>query len=736
LSEERPWLPVAIEALISWPEAPDQAVESLRTAVAHSSKESELRWKAALVELLLILGRYEELLEAAENVLPTNLETGDRIAIELDSLEAIEEIQGGEMAEAGWQRLLEFIDQDDDQKQRAVVWQRRMRALFMRGDLTAAIAVGGDAAEAWSRVEGADQQAAQTLFDIQSAAMLLGQPPPGIELRAMASGASGTAETPASIGERLQTRAVDARMQGKLPDALQAFALSLLTHRRVGNFQAEHLIYEQLGSLYSEAARPAKALSMFIAAGKAKDAIDAAKAVSGPGIAEVAGTTGTYWQRDVIYRVLGRHGRRLPEGKATAIVEKVIAEAAEPPRGPFAPQPAISARLALAQILFALPEHRLKPAVDQLRDEVSNPSDIETLRAACEALILATNVGLVDESELLIEGYLEDASLRNISSLWVAERLELRPELRDRVRAAATEGSRDALEALAASDLIAGDEDVEAVADEVISGAAARENIEEQVEGGHVHTSIGVGVDYQGVAIIAGAANEEKREAFIGRLLHTLSDDREPIINRASAANAVFNLANHVSAGRAEEIAESLRRIAAGGYAVSNVDEEAAASQDPLSRFRIGLGAPEELRASALEAWARLVAKHGLNTAELEREIEAGFRSVSPQLLRGALKALAAVPVLLPPVPLERFLNEEEMSVRIAAVEAIAARHSLEDLDLLPALLKDPAVALRLTLLSRARADGPAASEEVLRSLLDDEDGYVRGMAADALRGF
>jgi hypothetical protein len=740
LPKDREWLAAAVEAMAAWPENPRGAVEALLHAVDHCRAEERLQWLAPLIELQVLFGDNEAALEVAVEVGESDLTPGFRIAIELDLIEAEENLGQREAADSRWKRVLSFAESSEDiLLQRGLVWQRYTRSLLFRGEFEAAIEAARSAVSGWAEIPGADQQAAEPLLDLQAGALLLGRHPPGWALRGLAIATRGNAETPASLIQQLDTQAVAARIEEKAPEALVAWSMAILIARRAGNFHSEHELSAKLGEFYAHVKLPQQALSYLLFAGKGKQAVEVAGEISGEAIAQLMVFDVPPWQLAAVYQVLAKHGRRIPEAQVDTFAERMFADARERPQGIIAPQPAAGARRAVAQTLLALPERHQDAARTQLRSELENPAGFDSLQAACEALILATNAGILDESEILIDGFLVDAAVRKISSLWVAERLEVREDLRARVREAALGGSYTALEAMVIAGLAAGDAELEARCDEIADKAAERETLKsDRTEDGRVETSIGIGVNFEGSAIIARNAGADARSAYLDRLIVTLAEENQPEINRASAANALFNLAGSIPPEMLGRVIDTLTLLARGDYEISEIDRESAASQHPFSRFRIGLDAPNELRSTALRAWAHVVVKSGETPGkELIEQVELALLSPHPRIQIGALKALVDVTGARPPVTFEHFLRAAEPSLRIAALDALAARGvSFAELDALPQLLHDTAIAVRLNLLFQSKANGPVPSRAVIEQLANDEDAYVRMMAARAIRDF
>ena len=93
-----------------------------------------------------------------------------------------------------------------------------------------------------------------------------------------------------------------------------------------------------------------------------------------------------------------------------------------------------------------------------------------------------------------------------------------------------------------------------------------------------------------------------------------------------------------------------------------------------------------------------------------------------------AFEALADVPALEPPLPLEAGMAHPDARIRRFALQAFTARHQrLPDEAAVQVLLRDADVGIRLELVNLARE--LPGGEQALRELGKDPDAYVRAMA-------
>jgi hypothetical protein len=716
------WLAEALLVLAAWPELDtDDATAVLATAVARTrGTTEELEWRAAQVELLALQGGNDALLEAAGG-LPEPLAGGARLQLELDLLEAVERRDGAGAVESRWREVLRWADSDAAPEHAGVAWQRRGMTLAHREDVEGAHAAYRSAMHAWGHAAGHEEQAADAFYSLQAASALNARRMPDPDLRPFAAVLRGGAVTPVGRARRLERDAMSNRLAGQLPDALRDYWLALAIYRRVGSLQGVASVRGKLAELYAEADRAVEAVCIHIAAGHDKQAAELAANLTVDQL-EAAVTVGpARWERSAAYRVLARVGHRLREPHIAQFAEQLLRDAEDRPTALAAPQPAIGAKLALARVVLGLPEDLRPRAWAVLRDAVRGQY-IETVQAAALALVLATNVGAIDETELLVDVFLENPNAR-IDPGWVAERAPLSEGVRGRLREAALAGSTDALEALALADAITGDAELEAACTAATERNAGVTTIERGEAPREVLVSLGIPLEPGG--LLARFATPEGRRRFVDRMVEIVGDSDEPESNRASAANALCNAAPSLTTEQATAIRNLAEPLALGHYGASPHDVD---NRDPLSRFRIRLHRAGELRAAAIILLARLAAEGHGDADDLSPVIARALRDGSDVVTPAAFDALAMVQGSQSPVPLEAALVHPDERVQIAAIRAWGARHnSLPADDVLTPLLASPSRNVKVTLLNIAReaTDGNRA----LTVLGEGGDSYLRGLA-------
>jgi len=729
LPESRQWIVMALRARVGWPDEGPTALDALRRAAEEAAGDpDEELWLAACFDCLSLFGEHQEILTRSQSVGTRPLASGPRLAIELDLLDALESTGQRSEAEARWLETLRWADRDGTAYDSGVAWQRRGFVLARREDIPAAHDAYRRAIEAWSQLPGYEEQAADAFYSLQSSSIANASPVPDLELRPLAAALRGAATTPVSQAERFEAEGMRERLNGKLPDAKRSFWLAFAGHRRMGSLAGHLLVGERLGELYEHARESVPALGFYVLSGNAKEATRVAKVLPGSQVAQAIAVGGPRWERATAYAVIGDVGRTLPAEFVEQLAETLIAEAKNDADSWVAPQPAPAAKRALAQVFLALPPARRAEAEELLLDELDSPN-FSVAKTTAISLVLATNAGVLDSTERLVEAFLRDAYNLGISIGWVAQTARRHPASAARLREAALDGNGAALEAVALAELVADDEKlIQACTQE--TERAARTVVTEEAEeadGGHVvSTSL---VHLEGYGIVARFATAEAQRRLVDHLLAIATGRTDPEGTRASAVNSLFNLAPALEVEAAETVIKALAPISLGQYELSRWDENL---DHPLSRIRLSLHSPLELRGAAMNTVARLSAQHsGLGADSVAEAVFAAFRDGPESIIAAAFGALGRLTDLKPPIPLEAGMMHPDTSVRSEALQAYVARHqSLPADETLESLRNDPAPSGRLNLLNAARiaTDGDRAIEP----LREDEDAYVRAMAEQA----
>jgi hypothetical protein len=348
---------------------------------------------------------------------------------------------------------------------------------------------------------------------------------------------------------------------------------------------------------------------------------------------------------------------------------------------------------------------------------------------AAKALELLTNVQRGDHTEVLTDAFL-DSDLARVSAMWVASRIHRDSAARTRVLQVAAEGRLDALEAACTSQL--NHPEIQ------ILDAAARAALDRQLKSmlgrtiGHTDDGAVIGMlrlEPWGVFARVTESTQLRSEVAEHILAFALDDD-EPHSNRASAVNAIFNLAGGLQPAQAGAFAERLRPIAEGQFGSSRWDEPRHQVEHPFNRFRFG----EHASADRLHG-AAVLACTALASGLQERPewpgllLEGALASTEPRVMTGALEAISRLQELPIPAELPAYLLHADPEVRTAAVRAWWQRKpDTPPAAVLHRLAEDESVDVRLTLLALLR-DGNRDPELIAKLAETDPDSYVRAAA-------
>jgi hypothetical protein len=731
LTPEERWRADGLEAIATWPNHIAQSIETLRTSAERATEDQDkLPLIATAVDLLSLVGRHADALDAAAPFTASPLADGERVAIELDVLNAREALGDVDDVETAWLALLRFVDAHASVEARGVAWQRRGLALAERGDLPQADDAYRRAMTAWTDVEGFEEQAADAFYSMQSAYTHNARWPPDSDLRALAYSLRGDPWTPASRINRLLFEGMQARLEPRGgARALRRFWLAFALARRTGSLTEYLIAADRLGELYEYANEPASALLFRLATGKTKESAALARSIGAVAAADALSAGGSRAYRAAVYAVIADVGRSLPDETVTELAPAVLREAAGDADSWLGPQPSIAAKRALAAIVLALPEHMAAAAYAQLVRDLSHGS-VDVTRAAAHSLILATNVEAFDATNEVIALFVRDPYNHRISIDWITERLAADPDLVPTIRKAALAGSEPALQALVRADLADGDSEVTRACEDAVRRWAEFEPTDEVVVDGIRQARTGIGAPAAGAGILGRCVSASTRSALLGRMLDIACGSRDPEGTRADAARAIELLAPALTVDEATTAVDRLTSVALGEYDLSHWD---ANLDHPLGSVFIRIHQPGNLREAGVNAVAELTEAHSdVDRTAIARVVHSALRDTGEQLAVVAFEALAAVPELDPPVSLTAGIRHASGQVRLAALRAYVARHGeLPPDEILLPLLADPYAMLRHRLI--AVASDVRDPLRALEPLAQDPDAYIRLSARRAL---
>jgi len=732
LREDQGWQASAWEACTTWPERLEDARAALAGLLAEHSehevaREDWLYWRLVLSELHLLAGYPADAMAIAATDSGAEFETREQLLLLLTGIEAEEHCNAAN-AETRWAEVRNRAKcyEDSEPRAAATVWARWATSRVLKESAGPARSAFAHAAELWGRVAGAEDQVAEMYFAGQTAEQLSGAfIPEGAEWRPIAAALRGVADTPSARADALESAGLAARVVGQAYEARRAFRLALIEHRRAGNLRGQLFLWHLLAELHDHAEHFGDAVAAYLRCGREDEARRAAERASADDVVEALTIDAPSWQRAASLAALSSVGRRLTSAQAVSLASSVLDQADESGLVGMGAQPAARAVEALAAIIFVLDGEVLNEALQRLRHSAA-VVDLRFARPSCEALMLATNCGLSDETETILSVFVsERAELASISSVWVGDRLSRVPTLAPGVREAGLAGRVDALEALSIAELIHGDEALQERVDQVI-GQLLTAKLGRDPEGNVVGLA-----SFEGLGIIGRAATSGSvRVALADQLIAFTEADGEPQINRASAANALFNLRSGLSADEAAAVASRLLPMAHGHSVPSRWDASRRNARDPFNRFRLGfMAAADELRAAALHACAALYDRAGQAPTALARAVDDAWPSEAPTVAASAWDALAQAPRVAVSSALEASLVHPAWPVRVSAVRCWAQRETgLPPAAILERLVADDSVAVRIEAVGLARAESHAPT---LGALARDQDAYVRQLSRD-----
>jgi hypothetical protein len=696
LPVDRAWEAEALRARLDFSADPEGAREALREAAETGESRRHL---ANYTDLLAITGAHEELLSATSDHATSNPRDEPDLMLQLDRLDALS-ASGSPDADTAWAQLLRNLDVGSEVVWRGIAWQRRGAQLAREGDVSRSHDAYQHAMAVFAQLPGYQEQAADAFYSLQVASLLNAQLPPDSELRALAYAQSGAADTPIGMADRLAKIGMEQRLANKLPDALRNYALAAARHRRAGSLQGQVEIAGMLGELMAEAGVPSTAVSHLIIAGKAKEAAELAAGADAGDLVSALQPGGARWERGAKLAVIAAVGERLPPEFLSDIGPWIREEAGGEPDSFFAPQPAHQARLALAAVALALPADQQDPTWQILRRELARGiSAMDASRKAGSALEHATVFGLTDATAELVSAFAADPYNSRVGIEWLAERVGQDTNARDALLNA--EPKTPVLAVLELAGLVSADDDLRQAADSIADGLAKASNVE-KTEG---QVSIGFGRNYAIEGIAARGASEGVRGRAARRLIELLNDPEDSEMNRAAAAQALFNLAGSIPASEAGELVTKLLPAATGDYPLSQWDENL---DHPLSRMRVSTHTRSALWAAALEALGRIVEV----TASIDDQVCAEPINIAIQrgpdsVVAAAANTLSRLPDLPSPVPLEVLLGHSDVFVRIAALRCWKTRSAAPlNGPLLDALRADASSGVRHMLVVMAAEEG------------------------------
>lgn len=718
------WLVRGLEACASWPQLPWASRSLDEAIVVDDDPDRVLRWRAARVQIESLMGRPETVLDLTQ-VLPEARTSGARLALELDRIDALEEVEGSEAADRQWEELVLWADTQGSARDQAISWQRRGSLLAHRGDLPGLRSAYRRAMAAWARVEDGQTHAADALFSLQEGESLLGHWQVDMISRALAASIKASLGAPAR-GDALLHSAAANRIAGNFLDAHREYWLALALFQAQGDLIGVHVVENHLAELYQATGRPSAALRLAIATGNAKKATALASEVPPAEAADQLLGLDAPWQRAARYDVLAVLGSTAPMGVVADIAEGLLEDALLTEDGGNAPRWGDAALRALASVALQVPESVHDRLFELMRRGARNLRMLDAARACVTGLIRATQLGIIDETTELVGLFLEGRPLADIPAHWVADVMGGNPELRQTVIAAGRAGNAAAAQAIVWARPTQSEMELwRTVAEPLAQRYLQVRPIDWTEIDGIRQESHMIGVRFELGGLAARSSTEETREQLLAHLLATVAQEEAAESARASALNAVFNFIEALSTETVSDIYDRVLPLARGEYTHSAVE---SAEVDPLSNVQIAHDTFGMLQAAALMLLGRAEQLGpGRDSVDAQAAVTRAAAHQVARVRAAAFDAMARVTRWGAAVDLDFALSDPDPDVRKAVVKALCARDPDRLRGILPGLISDPSYSVRSLVISMAAESG---LPEVLQTMAEsDPDTYLRGLA-------
>lgn len=413
-----------------------------------------------------------------------------------------------------------------------------------------------------------------------------------------------------------------------------------------------------------------------------------------------------------------------PEEVVALFAEQLIADS-DLSRDDLPESLRVAAAQALASVALHIPDE-LKPVTfERLDASLVYMGALDLAKASARTLIRLTQLGEHDAADRLIQLFLEGRPLQDIGAHWVGDIIAENSVLKDQVVAAARGGDEQALEALAWADYEDdADDELRAAATEKVTLFANAVTREESVDGVAYH----MGIRFELGGLLARFADDEASTGLAAHLREIALDDADAESSRASAVNALFNMAHLLEDPVRAELADEIRPFVFGDYQRNEVESNEV---DPLSRVQMRHDVVDLLRASALGLAARL-SSLGTELDYLQDAVDQGLVHPTPRVRAAALDSLARVTSLTAPPSLTVLLGHSDDQVARQTVKALAAHQPEWLAEKLPELTQHSSYSVRMLAWVIAKESGQAAALTPMAEA--DPNVYLRGLAGMALR--
>ena len=218
---------------------------------------------------------------------------------------------------------------------------------------------------------------------------------------------------------------------------------------------------------------------------------------------------------------------------------------------------------------------------------------------------------------------------------------------------------------------------------------------------------------------------------YVEKLVAIGCDVDEFVLNRAAAFASAVNAIDALSVGDKGRLFERVRPLVGQSVEISGADRLHASTQHPLSRFRISLGSPTNVRTSA----GRFLAGAATSSDEISVVVELALdwiRSDEPILQRAGAGILTLSNLPSGTARSSELARHSNPSVRKAAVW-MPSMHECPKATIFEQLADDPDRGVRIAVaqaLPRVASLGAESYERIRARLNSDASAIVRACAS------
>lgn len=711
--EKPEWFGNWMNGMRHWPIVPDQARKDLLTVVR--SDDSPLWAMADAAEVLLLL---DGVSEARHQLLGAADESEDGIRIKLCLADADHE---------DWDDLVAIAARSSNEMA-AIIYARHGRHLAHRDQSAESVESLEKSMDKWSRVPNADEQIASAFYSAQIVAQTSQDLADHLnfDLWPLAYELRSPVDFPEARGNALETQGMSNRLNDRPREAVIAYATALLVYRKSGSLNSEANIHQRLGELHESIEEYDTAIRHYINAGKGESAKKIARKCDLEKLEEDMDLTVPSWHRVAIYSILGEIGEVVSPSYVERNLEKILSDVEDPT--PKMTGLITMGSVALSTVSTSVPEgerHRVRAlVVDQVTNHLGHNE-----KAAARALELGTEMGIWDESELLLDVYLEEPNVGAVDAGWIADVANRNESIASQMKEAARAGSTRALYALSIADIKLHEarhltpSEMQELCDNYVRSRLGQSSVED--EDGTVTVS---GIHLDRVGSIALRSTPEVQGELVDDTLRIVTSANETENFRASAMSTLDDLVPSLSDEKAVEVADVVSRLAAGEYILHAADHN---HDHPFSAARISLHVEGYLQACSTQCAASLEKRMPGIVPDLKDIVLTGLSDTRFTVIRGALIAAEYVPEREYSGLLMQLAGSDKAMIRSRAFAAINAGEVAAE-SFARKLARDPAPLVRAEVLDAVLERNDPWAQEILRDFEADPDAYLRMKARQA----